>query len=79
MNLPTLPPRKVLDVDNTKAGSMIREARTAAEISLRRLAVAMGKSPPYLCDLELGRRNWTPELFSCAQAKIQEIISDKHV
>ena len=75
MNLPTIPTR---EVDNTKAGQMIRAARTKAEVSLRRLALAMGKSAPYLCDLELGRRNWTPELFSCAEAKLQELIADKH-
>jgi predicted transcriptional regulator len=75
MNLPTIPTRKI---DSTRAGAMIRAARTKAEISLRRLAVAMGKSAPYLCDLELGRRNWTPELFSCAESKLQELIADKH-
>jgi len=76
MNLPTKPAR---EIDNVKAGQIIRNARNKAEISLGRLAGAMGKHASYLCDLELGRRNWSPELFSCAEAKIQELIAEKRV
>jgi transcriptional regulator with XRE-family HTH domain len=68
MNLPTLPTVKP---DNAEAGRLIRSKREAAGLALRRLAVRMKISAPYLCDLEQGKRNWTDALFQNALEQIK--------
>lgn len=70
MKLPTV---QTQETDNAEAGRRIRALREAHGISLRRLAAAMKITPPYLSDMELGRRGWSPERFELAQAKIMEI------
>lgn len=49
------------ELDPTGVGLEMRTARIKANVSLRDMAKRMGMSPPYLSDLELGRRDWTEE------------------
>lgn len=42
-------------------GQFIKEMRTEAQLSLRELAAKIGVSAPFLSDVELGRRNPSPE------------------
>jgi len=53
-------------IDHVETGKRVRAERERAEMSLRKLAHFMGISPPFLSDLELGRRNWTKDRFDLA-------------
>lgn len=44
-------------------GAEMRRRRRAHGWTLRAVARALGLSPTYVCDLELGRRHWRPELY----------------
>lgn len=72
-NTMKLPVEQVKQIDNAEAGRKIRELRTGSNITLRCLAAAMKISPPFLSDMELGRRGWSPKRFELAQQKIKEI------
>lgn len=61
-----LPTEKVSKINHLEAGKRVRNLRESKEMSLRRLAHLMGITPPYLSDMELGRRNWTEERYSLA-------------
>lgn len=43
-------------------GGSLRLERKQARRGLRETAIRMGISAPYLCDLELGRRDWNSGL-----------------
>lgn len=43
-------------MESLSLGERLRELRLEAGISLRKLAEAVGKSPPFISDVELGRR-----------------------
>jgi predicted transcriptional regulator len=47
--------------DNERIGREVRELRKQLGFSLRSVAKLLGFSAPYLSDLELGRRSWTPQ------------------
>lgn len=58
-------------------GADLRRQREAAGISLRRMAVLLEISPPFLVDLEHGRRGWSKDRETafvdyCRQAKEPE-------
>lgn len=61
-----IPTETTVEIDHKKAGSDVRVLRLAKEMKLRWLAVELGISAPYLCDLENGKRNWTTERFDKA-------------
>lgn len=44
--------------DDRVLGAVMRAKRTAADLSLRDMAKRTGVTASYLCDLELGRRQW---------------------
>lgn len=48
--------------DPREFGTEMRLKRKRARISLRAMAEALEFTPPYISDLELGRRNWTFQL-----------------
>lgn len=51
------------EVPNQKSlGAELRKLREKAGLSGRQVARRMHISAPYLSDLELGRRHWTPKL-----------------
>lgn len=58
-----LPVTQVDQINHTEAGRMIRELRVKKKKSLRWLASELGFSPPFVSDLELGRRNWSALTF----------------
>jgi transcriptional regulator with XRE-family HTH domain len=74
MKLPTI---KVQEINHAEAGKQIRTLRVKNNISLRRLAVALKISAPFLSDMELGRRGWSVERFELAQVKIKQIAYEK--
>lgn len=45
--------------DDRAMGAAMRQRREAAGLSLYDLAKKLGLSASYLCDLELGRRQWS--------------------
>lgn len=45
-------------------GAAMRSRREVCGKSLRLVAKEIGKSSAYISDLELGRRNWTPEILN---------------
>lgn len=47
-------------IDHVSTGKGLRRLREARRASLRSIAALLGYSYPYLSDLELGKRNWTP-------------------
>lgn len=49
------------ELDPTGVGLEMRGLREKKGIGLREMATRMKISPPYLSDLELGRRDWTEE------------------
>lgn len=46
----------------------LRTAREAANVAQSDLAKRLGYSAPYLCDIELGRRNCTPRVRKAYEA-----------
>lgn len=48
--------------DPRAVGAELRQLRVAAGLTLRAVARELGLSAPYICDLEHGRRRWSPEL-----------------
>lgn len=66
MKVPTLPCDKCDGTgqlpDDRKLGRQMRVARQRGPQSLRDVATYLGFSASYVCDLELGRRRWHPEL-----------------
>jgi transcriptional regulator with XRE-family HTH domain len=47
--------------DDRVLGAEMRKRRERAGLSLRNMAKRCGWSPPYVSDLELGRRRWGPK------------------
>lgn len=45
-------------------GAFLRRLRERKSISLRAMATRIGKSAPYLCDIELNRRNATADIVA---------------
>lgn len=63
---PKLATVKKTTIDHLETGKRVRKAREDKAMSLRKLAHLMGITPPFLSDLELGRRNWTQDRFDLA-------------
>lgn len=61
-----IPSKQISQIDHAAAGSEIRKFRLSKKKSLRWLAEKMGYKPPFLSDLERGRRNWTVETYELA-------------
>lgn len=47
-----------------EVGELLRDERLERKKGLRETARALGISAPYLSDLELGRRGWSPRLVA---------------
>lgn len=52
-----------IEPENRELGLEFRNMRKRHKYTLRELASRMGISASYLCDLELGRRNWNTEII----------------
>ena len=57
-------------------GEIVRERRNAADISLRELARRIGITPPFLSDIELGRRNPSEEVLAKMAQELNVPIED---
>ncbi len=62
-------------VDNRATGRQVRKFRERSGASLRLVARTMDISPPYLSDLELGKKNWTQVLLDGVESAIQYLAS----
>lgn len=51
------------EMNHREIGRERRHARKLAGRSLRDVAARMGLTAAYICDLELGRRNWNANLI----------------
>ncbi len=51
------------EFDHVSVGEEMKRRRKATGKSQSEVAKIMGVSDPYICDLELGRRNWRQELI----------------
>lgn len=51
------------EADHAAIGHRMRALREAAGLAQIEVARALGFTGTYLCDLEAGRRNWTPKLI----------------
>jgi predicted transcriptional regulator len=69
---PTCQGAGVIETD-ASIGQRLRNRRVARKVSLRQLAYQMQISPPYLSDLELGRRGWSTGL----QRRYEDALSNK--
>lgn len=49
------------ELDHKAVGVEMRNLRLSRKLSQAHVARRMGYSPPYVCDLEIGHRNWTEE------------------
>lgn len=57
-------------------GEIVREKRNAADISLRELARRIGITPPFLSDIELGRRNPSEEVLAKMAQELKVPLED---
>ncbi len=64
---------KVEKIDHQETGRRCRVLREEAGLSLRKVAELMGLSPPYLSDIERGRRNWSAVLLQQYNNALQGI------
>ena len=64
--------KKATEIDHIETGKRIRKERERIGMSLRKLAILMGITPPFLSDLELGRRNWNEDRFNLAVEKMEK-------
>lgn len=53
-----------MEIDHREIGRQATAERKKHGISLRKVAGEMGISPPYLSDLERGRRNWNENIVN---------------
>lgn len=71
-----MPTRTTSAVDHKRCGVVVRLARRKAGLSLRQVSSRLGVSVAYLSALELGKRNWTQDLFERALHAISPIPDD---
>lgn len=65
---------KGLAPDNFKLGAALRKLRESQKASIRDVSAFMGYSAVYICDLELGRRNWTAERVTMYQTALKRLV-----
>lgn len=70
---PTLDAKKPA-LNSSACAQDIRLAREESKISQKALAIEMGITQGYLCDLELARRAWSLELFIDAKESMQRLV-----
>lgn len=71
-----IPTLRTDTVDHKKCGDVIRKARREAGLTLRAVSQCSGLSVQYLSALELGRRQWSRQLFEAVSNVIDSAISD---
>lgn len=59
--------------DNKRIGLEIRKLRRGAGLTLAQVSKACEVSLSYLCNLEMGRRNWTPARLDAVEEAIERM------
>lgn len=60
-------------LDNEKTAAQFLEIRKTLNIEQKTLALEMGVSQGYLCDLEQGKRRWSLLIFNSAKAALERL------
>ncbi len=60
-------------IDHMRTGAKAREARKRAGLTLGDVCRRMGVSDGYLCELELGKANWSAEMFERFAKALKEL------
>lgn len=63
-------------VDHVATGWKMKRLRVTMKASLNDMAIFVGKSPQYLCDLEKGDRKWKQEFCDAYQKYYQEVYNE---
>lgn len=63
--------------DSKKQGEELIAHRKSKNLSARKVALAMKISPPYLCDLEKGHREWSRDLIKRFRDSVRQLSSKK--
>lgn len=62
------------EVDHAALGHKLRQEREVMGVSQAEVARIMKTSPTMICDLEQGKRNWTPKMVERYQAAVTGIV-----
>ncbi len=62
-------------IDHKAIGAILRGKREKAGITIREIARRLGKSAPYIGDLELGRRNWSQGILTSYEVALKEDVT----
>ncbi len=60
-------------LDGKATGAAISEVRRKLNIAQKTLAIEMGISQSFLCDLEQGKRDWWMDTFDKAKAALERL------
>jgi predicted transcriptional regulator len=73
-NLKPIPKQGDMLLDDEATAKAIVNAREALNIQQKALAIEMGISTPFLCDLEKAHRRWSLALFEKAKAAMERLV-----
>lgn len=59
--------------DRKAQGAKMMAVRTAAGVKLREVAALLKVRVSYICDLEHGRKNWTPKMVNFYLAAVETV------
>lgn len=65
--------RVVHEIDHKATGKSFRSERERLGVSLRKFALAIGYSAPFVSDLERGERRWDEERLAAFNTKLAEL------
>ena len=60
------------EIDQAALGESYRKMREKTGMSLRDMAKALGFTPPYVSDVERGRRAWSAKLEAAYRAALKQ-------
>ena len=63
--------KTIEEIDQKATGENCRRFRKQVGVSLSKVSRKMGFTPPYVSDLELGKRKWRAELLEAYVAAIK--------
>ena len=61
-------------LDSKATGSAVANVRRQLSIQQKTLAIEMGISQSFLCDLEQGKRDWWMDTFNKAKAAMERLV-----
>lgn len=60
-------------LDSTATGASVASVRRQLNIAQKTLAIEMGISQSFLCDLEQGKRDWWMDTFTKAKSALERL------